>query len=168
MSNKEILAELNKGMIALNKGISGAKQALSSANISVGQAEAYNKGLNEAWELAKKLWLPSNHGGLTHTEVIKIFKCDYYMVAENYTPQEALAKLEAYEKEQNEIKVGDVVTNGYVTMLVTGIGKATGFIYMIGSRGEILTKQKPENWKKTGKHIDIQSVLQQIGGDLVD
>ncbi len=73
------------------------------------EEEAYNKGLNDAWELAQKLWLPVRHGGINVDIVTKIFECDYFEIPKNFTPQEALAKIEAYEKEQAEIKVGDVV-----------------------------------------------------------
>ena len=112
MSNEEILAELNKGMTALHNGIKNVNQALSSANIAVGQVEAYNKGLEDAWECVKKLTVNDYlKDGYDSDELLKIFGTDnIFCILKNYTPQEALAKLEAYEKEQAEIKVGDVVT----------------------------------------------------------
>ena len=110
MNREEIekaMSALKDAMPALNDAISKASKALSSSNIAVCESKAYNKGLEDAWELAKKLWLPTGYGGLEHTEVMKVFECDYCLIAKNYTPQEALAKIEAYEKEQEEIKVGD-------------------------------------------------------------
>lgn len=129
--------------------------------------EAYNKGLNDAWELAKKLWLPSNRGGLPYYEVKKIFECDYYTIAENYTPQEAIAKLEAYEKEQNEIKVGDVVE---ATDLFGDVFKGIVLDFKDGAENEVFVLYENgcvDVWeiadcKKTGKHIHIQTLLDEL------
>ena len=132
--------------------------------------EAYNKGLNdgrnEVWELAKKLVLLDSSIGW------EIFgTCRVLEVLENFTPQEAIAKLEAYEKEQ-EIKVGDVVTDkGHTTeILVTELNAVTfGGIKTtptdeLGQLGTVYSLMPIIQYHKTGKHIDIQSVLQQIGG----
>lgn len=131
-------------------------------------SEAYNKGLNDAWELAKKLWLPTSYGGKNSEEVIKIFGCDYYAISKLFTPQEALAKLEAYEK-ANEIKVGDVVKNGNgeteFVVIATSEETINGqpILRPIGKtliKGVIFVSDT--DLKKTGKYIDIQSILEQI------
>jgi hypothetical protein len=123
--------------------------------------EAYNKGLNDAWELAKKMVAPAYIGGMGNSECIAVFGMNLngYEILSKYTPQEALAKLEAYEKEQAEIKVGDVVeVNGY-KFLVTTV--ANDHINLIDSKG--ITTWTTSTCKKTGKHIDIQKILEQIG-----
>ena len=132
------------------------------------QDEAYNKGLEDAWELAKKLW---------HNDAEKndgIYGIGYFIdIANEYTPQEALAKLEAYEKkEQAKIKVGDVVTDKEheVEILVTIIytthfdGIKVNADNECGKFGATYSGMCIRDFEKTGKHIDIQSVLQQIGG----
>lgn len=120
-------------------------------------SEAYNKGLNDAWELAKKLWY---NDAKTNDDIYGI---EYFIdIANEYTPQEALAKLEAYEK-ANEIKVGDIVYNDDTMEegVVTHIDNDEVFmLYDDGSCGNTYG-----NLTKTGKHIDIQSVLKQIGSD---
>lgn len=168
MSNEEILAELNKGMTALHNGIKNVNQALSSANQAVLQAEAYNKGLedgrNEVWELAKKIIVDFRN--MTGDEFLYIFGCYCTEVFVTHTPQEALAKLEAYEKEQNKIRVGDVlkakvdgtkcvvssdkVDNCYVLTFPDGSGSAKSLTFI------------EKHYVKTGKHIDIQNMLNQI------
>jgi hypothetical protein len=71
--------------------------------------DAYNKGLNDAWNLAKKIVLPSHMGGYTMDEFKNIFDKNTYISAmSDFTPQEALAKVKKYE-EHNVIKVGDVI-----------------------------------------------------------
>ena len=130
----------------------------------VADKEAYNKGLNDAWELAKKLW---HNDARTNDDIYGI---EYFIdIANDYTPQEALAKLEAYEKEQNEIKVGDVVK-------VDGTNKDCGIVIAINEiekKARLMyadTSFRVNEWyladlKKTGKHIEIQKILEQIAGD---
>ena len=131
------------------------------------EKKGYNKGLQDAWELMKKLIVSSFDGGLGTREVHDIFdipagKRPLYWIMKNYSPQEALAKLKAYEKEQAEIKVGDVVIGSVFSGVVTGVDENRVFVlYDDGSCGET----KKENLKKTGKHIDIHAVLQEIGGE---
>ena len=137
--------------------------------VQIPYSEAYNKGLedgrNDAWKLANKI-----ADTLTTSERAKIF--GYVVngitvmdILRDFTPQEALLKLEAYEKEQNEMKVGDVVFDddepdvyGIVTFV------SCEMIYIVWSDGSSGVEYDFRDIKKTGKHIDIQSILQQIGG----
>lgn len=113
MSNEEIVKEIDEATNLLKEGMRKIRDSLNIArDIAIkdnaADEEAYNKGLedgrNEVWELIKKLW------NLRPVDRDDIF--GYSLIGDlvkNFTPQEALAKLEAYEKEQNEIKVGDVI-----------------------------------------------------------
>lgn len=143
----------------LIKTLSNVKRALSSANIAVGQAEAYNQGLNDAWELARKIFTTDC------ATLQKVFgHSDEGQIIMTNEPQEALAKREAYEKEQNGIKVGDVVRlkGSDKEYVVTTIDEdRCSEIYCGVSKDGRWFSQC--NVEKTGKHIDIQSALQQIG-----
>jgi preprotein translocase subunit YajC len=126
-------------------------------------SEAYNKGLNDVWELAKKLWCPTNYGGMDIEEVIKIFDCDYFAISKLYTPQEALAKLEAYEKSK-EIKAGDVVESintGRIGVITKVEENGKYVIFADGTSGMFAH----DDIRKTGRYIDITSVLEQLRGD---
>lgn len=130
---------------------------ISEDTLEMVRMKALNDGRNEVWELAKKLYEMKIE---QLQEVFGAFETELEVM--NYlAPQEALAKLEAYEKEQNEIKVGDVVYdldgNKKVVLFIDFTNKA----YIYGRYG--ITQIKKEHLTKTGKHIDIQSVLQQIG-----
>ena len=123
--------------------------------------EACNKGLedgrNEVWELADKL------NNMPMQDIIDIygFDVDRCSVYSKITPQEALAKLEAYEK---KIEVGDVVRlkGSDKEYVVTAIDEdRCSEIYCGVSKDGRWFSQC--NVEKTGKHIDVQSVLQQIG-----
>lgn len=130
--------------------------------------EAYEKGLNDAWELARKVADISTTSeradmfgyycnGITITDVLR-----------DFTPQQALAKIEAYE-ESKVFKVGDVV-RAY-----------RNHEYVVIATSEEMPNKQPllrslENTKnvcfctddgmeKTGRHIDIEHLLEQIRGD---
>jgi hypothetical protein len=118
--------------------------------------ELYNKGLNDAWELAKKIILPSHMGGYTTDEFKNIFgKNTYISAISDFTPQEALAKVKKYE-EHNVIKVGDVVRlkGCSVEGIVTRITETN--IYRLFRDGSS-TKEAygvVEGFAKTGEHFD--------------
>lgn len=82
------------------------------------------------------------------------------------TPIEAMAKLEAYEKERAErVKVGDVVkiigTEAEYVVTKIDTHHCVNYFGGIDKSGKWFIQS---NVKKTGKHIDIQSALEQIGG----
>lgn len=137
-----------------------------------GKAEGYEQGLNDAWELVKKIVLKAEKGGLNYNDFKNIFGVgDYVSVLENLTPQEAIAKLKAYEEAQ-KIEVGDVVFCSLVaeddndTENKDNYGVVTGIYrdhYEILMKNGDTTGFKKENCKKTGKHLDLASILEQIG-----
>lgn len=129
------------------------------------QDEVYNKGLedgrNEVWELASKIQ------GLDckiREKIYGIYKMP--MIFEKFTPQEALAKLEAYEKEQAEIKVGDVVKPEKGVEFVVTYISSDSHLFGITFTGDTYSALPMKYCTKTGKHIDIKGVLRQIGGDV--
>ena len=121
--------------------------------------DAYNDGLNDAWELARKLYadIPCDVLG-------KLFDTEEPAdVIDYFTPQEAFAKLKVYE--DSKIEAGDVVKvcvekNPFVILAVYR-DKIYG--YKIGTSINPLQDLTTVEMKKTGKHIDIQSILNQIG-----
>lgn len=114
--------------------------------------ESYNKGLNDAWELAKKIVKSPNKGGYKANELAEIFGISDKPVLDAYTPQEALAKVKEY-KERDGIKVGDVVKlrNYHIESIVTRVNGDT--IYRLFSDGSCDSIGK-EDLVRTGKHFD--------------
>lgn len=115
--------------------------------------QGYNKGLNDAWELVKKIYAIDDRSVVFDGHVF----VEYILRA--YTPQEALAKLKAYEE---QIEVGDVVEayeKKFVIANITRTEDATTY-FGIARDGMLMCS---EEVKKTGKHIDIKSILEQIG-----
>lgn len=126
--------------------------------------EIYNKGLNDAWNLTKKIVLLARDGGYSWQELKDIFGyTDRESVFETYTPQEALAKVKAYEEECNKIKVGDVVTTngseleGIVTKVV---GHVVYRLFRDGSCGDFYK----EDLVKIG-HFDSIDEFMRVADD---
>lgn len=120
------------------------------------EKKGYNKGLQDAWKAALKF---SQMDDSTREEVFDKTNPNYFF--KDMQPQEALAKLQAYEKE-HEIQVGDVVIGSLFSGVVTGVDDDRVFVlYDDGSCGE----RRKSDLKKTGKHIHIHALLQEIGGE---
>jgi len=132
---------------------------------------AYQRGLEDAWETAKKIFGYEIDGGLDIDELKKAFGSDVYCTADiirTNTAEQAIAKLKAYEdKQKDRIEVGDIVDR-YID------GKFDSRGIYLGGNGEIwdclfwantlpITLAYPKGqFKKTGKHYDIQSILEAI------
>ena len=130
--------------------------------------KAYDRGLNDAWELMMKIFemSPQMRKEIFGTDFCHTLLC-------SHTPQELLEKLKTNEKEQRKIKVGDVV---YVPTVNTenekeDYGVVTNIYYDKKTRYEVLMRNGDCmsyydcEITKTDKHIDIQSILEQIGVD---
>ena len=170
-------AEITR-LLAENKELKNKEQELTRernqlmgrcGGLSAARIKEFNNGRlagqKEAWELARKIinmplktkkdiwgrevFLP------TLDEILdEIFKNTY---------QEAAAKVAEWEKVK-EIKVGDVLedmASSKVKCVVTNIypGNMAYLVFNDGSAG----MHELENMKKTGRHIDIDSFLKQIG-----
>lgn len=129
-------------------------------------SEAYNQGLQDAWELAKGVVLKVSRGGFDEKKIIDIFGSIDYAEIFNSNPQEALAKIEDYEQ---EIKVGDVVmyfnTDTEFLVIDKDDTSSSYDFWVINLETFKLDRimNKPEYFKKTGKHIDIQQIFDGIG-----
>ena len=123
--------------------------------------QARAEGEQVAWELARKIVRQPINGGYKQSEFEEIFGCGYISdIFEKYTYSEAAAKVEAWEKAKEEIKVGDVVSHEekYGVVISEGTICFRGFT----DDGTPFEWYK-ERCTKTGRHIDIDSFLKQIG-----
>ena len=140
-------------------------------NIKAGKELAkdiYQRGLDDAWEAARKIVLSPDEGGTSLPDLFAIFgDGSMQRVFRSYSASEAIEKLKAYEEKQkanDEIKVGDEVkrklasendSRGIVT-------KEWGDIYYImwpdGSSG----KWYKDSIVKTGRHFDIKGFLEDV------
>lgn len=74
------------------------------------QNEAYQQGMDDAWELSRKISMYDKDGGIPVRDLLEIFQEDSVSeIYRNNTARQAKSKIEAWEKSEVEIKVGDIV-----------------------------------------------------------
>lgn len=153
-SNKELklsISEMNNVLSRLNGAI--------RADIDKQVDEAYQRGLNDAWEAAKKISL------MSPDEIENVFPgaAKYNRYNLGYSGVEAIEKLKAYEEQKaaDEIKVGDEVEvlNSRNKYLIAWI--STTSIYGFAHDG-VNCCLRPSDVRKTGRHFDIESILEEM------
>lgn len=113
----------------------------------------------EAWEIAKKLF-----ADYSNAELDEIFGKGWsFPQLMEVTPHEAKSKIKAWEAEKG-IKVGDEVEFDGEIGVVTKTDGTEGFYSLLFKNGET-GAYHAKRLKKTGRHIDIDGLLKQIGGD---
>ena len=120
--------------------------------------QAFNQGAEAAWELVRKIF----HMETNDIEDIFIKEDAWNLgtVLNNYTYQEAVAKVAEWGKAKEEIKVGDVVSREGLY----GVVKSVSNDWLNGITASGISFQwLKRKCTKTGRHIDIGSFLKQIG-----
>ena len=122
---------------------------------------AYRKGLEDAWEAARKIVLSREDGGMFDYEGRKsVFGCGNYMALKKLLAQEAIEKIRQYEQEK--IKVGNEVNGkggrGTITK-ISDDGDHFNVMWENGSTGYYMI----EDFKKTGRNFpEIAEVLKKM------
>lgn len=160
----EIMADDGRGGKQIKlKGIDGFPYAWFEEYELIPADKTYTQGLADAWELAKKIL---EMRGMERDNVFKLG--DFANILEFVTPEEAIAKIEAYEREK-EIKVGDVVestTTQRKFLIVTEETDNSDYDFGVIDLETMMIDRicnDTKHFKKTDKHIDIESLLRQIG-----
>ena len=133
--------------------------------------DAYQKGLKEAWDMAKKLWLTSMRGGLSCREIDEIFgvdDCSVRDIMEQYSASECISKLKEYEQRKERIEVGDEVVEklgAQVPFVVTHLWVNNHDEHGVAGfcKGCSSMVAKIEDVRKTGRHFtEIAEVLNKM------
>ena len=164
---KEGLKDENERLKAENEKMSIKIDAyeLCGDQHEVEYNQAFNQGAEAAWELARKI----NDMDIYDTEEIFIEAGAFHLgnVLENYTYPEAAAKVAEWEKAKEEIEVGDVIRineDSDFYGLVININPESRIAFVV-SENRSLSFISLECCIKTGRHIDVDSFLKQIGGE---
>ena len=116
------------------------------------------EGQQEAWGLARKCMLMNN---IDREVIFGSGHNAMYGVLTYHTYPEAAAKVEAWERKKEEICVGDVVECEGSYGVVVGAGE----VYVKGFTSDWTPFQwMKQSCTKTGRHIDVDAWLAQIGG----
>ena len=119
--------------------------------------EAYRKGLNDAWAAARKI------ESLSAREFDKAFTGydDCFKVFENYTPQEAIDKIQQYEqKQEQQTQIGDEVEGDFGIGMVTKPLEGGAYImWKDGSSGSHTANE----FKLTGRNFpELAEILRKM------
>lgn len=158
----EEFAQHNSAGYAL--GLKEGEQSLTESLL-----KSYNDGLNYAWELAKKIVLPTRtqHDAFIYGKLKKIFGIgDYERILSKFSIFEVITKIKAYEENQKkaeaEIRVGDEVDDGVGLAVIIGI-RDDGTYDGIANCGHVYITNVH---KKTGRHFpEIEEIIRQINAD---
>ena len=125
--------------------------------------QAFNQGTEAAWELVRKIF------DMETNDIEDIFiKEDAWnlgTVLNNYTYPEAAAKVAEWEKIK-EIKVGDILEDrdeGNKVIVTSLKGRVICLLWDDGRIGTTYVELAKGIFRNTGRHIDIDSFLKQIG-----
>lgn len=124
----------------------------------------------EAWALAGRIICEEKDGGMPNRKLVQIFGTnELSLIMSKYTEKEVKRKIKEWE-EQNEINVGDVVcvslgNEGESDPALVTLVHENNFYDMIMNNGLGWTYVNGDRIRKTGRHIDINGLLKQIGGD---
>ena len=130
------------------------------------QDTVYQRGLDDAWEAAKKIVCDEK---LDWNTLLHLFnRGNFTGIFGDFSAAEAIEKLKAYEEKQkadDKIEVGDEIIPSYsdIAGVVTLIDSDT--IYVLWRDGSSTSMIKLKDVRKTGRHFDIQSILEEMRHD---
>lgn len=128
----------------------------------------YNRGLNDAWELARKIVsLSPQEGGYSCHDMLRIFgHSTLREISDQYTVQEALSKSQEYEKKKAEeeaklvpgdvVKVTDKRDSSYNYGIYLGDDYYSHYILRRGNMASSLCTKDFYTLEKTGQHVDLE------------
>ena len=134
--------------------------------------EAYQRGLDDAWEAARKIVCDESFDSSTLMHIFNR-RSSFDGIFGSFSASEAIAKLKAYEekKEEDDIKVGDELehtVSGYTSkaIFLEKIGNDEDedwykCLFWTGCGVAILSYPKRQ-FKRTGKHYDIDKILKEL------
>ena len=139
----------------------------SKRNYTINIEMARAEGHSEAWELARKIAVIPKDGGYGGSKLIEIFNTALNNEIFNLTYPEAAAKVAEWEKAKEEIKVGDVFQDddGNNAIVTSIKGNTIYYMWDDGDTRSGFAEDVKKHFTKTGRHIDIDSFLKQIGGN---
>ena len=172
-TKNNIKTQLDK---AYKSGYEDAKSELGQNAIDLAHEEsdrAYQQGLEDAWEAAKKIAIMDTETTENITGYFGLFR-----IMENLTPMQAIEKIKAYEEykgkqKQDTIQIGDEIVKGNAYVVVTYISPEdewNGFLLNEGNHGKqgqgYTCMSNFNGWRKTGRHFpQIAEVFSEMRGE---
>lgn len=143
---------------AYDKGYDDATAEIGSDEQAIAE-KAYQSGLKDAWEAARKIVCRISDGGYTQDLLDGIFGShNYQLIMAQYSASDAVEKISKYEPEQHQ--VGDEVEGDFGIGIITKPVEGGAYImWRDGSTGGHTANQ----FRVTGRHFpEIAAVLQKM------
>lgn len=119
--------------------------------------KTYEQGLEEGWELAKKV-IDMSYDDRDKILGTNLDNHSIDCIIESFTAAQVKEKIEEYER-LNIFNVGDVVNvNGYLKGIITYVYSDKNFDILLDN-GITRTHEQASNCEKINKHIDICETL---------
>ena len=127
----------------------------------------YEEGLNEAWEIARKIVLHNYNEAYSADEVLDIWgDTSYFVILKEYTGKEALERLREYEKKKKEkIHVGDEIIHKNTNEVMVVVYSGNELIETVDSKGVCYSYDIEDKIElsKTGRNFpQIEEVLKEM------
>ena len=149
-----------------DNGLGRLEQVNGGPTLRDAYDEGYEKGLRDAWGCAKTI------ANFNCGEIYARFGVSFTAeVLDKFSASEAENRIVEYEAKQSEIKVGDEVkidndSIGVATSIwddrVSGVITVDG---EEGKQGYVFNLIDKSRYVKTGRHYDIDSILEQLRGE---
>ena len=139
----------------------------------------YERGLNDAWEAARKIMLSKCRGGLGYEVTLNIFQqpdisgTEHFDILYTYSASEAVAKIKEYEEKQAEqqakeekFKVGDEVISDGRRFVVLGIDSGEWYDLWCLDNGLTYDMICSKDLRKTGRSFpQLVELFKQMKGE---
>lgn len=123
------------------------------------QDETYQRGLDDAWEAARKIIEMTDP---PYWEVFNEYKDDLFG---KITASEAIAKLKAYEENQDDkFEFGDEIidVDGMKGCVVSKNNEEYDTMYVLFNGCRVPQYVIKSYYRKTGRHFDIDKILEEM------
>lgn len=151
---------IEEGNVDLQKKIDeayerGAADGVKSAKDECLNCGEYKRGLEDAWNAVRKLSTYPKDGGLNQKEAFDMFNVsDYHDLFLTYTAMEVIDKLNAYESEKADFRVGDEVIykDGSIGILTAKANNYYYFLWSNGTSSSFPVEDLKADFNKTGRN----------------
>ena len=141
-----------------DNGLDRLERYDADAKANADYNSGYEDGLRDAWECAKII------ANLNAGEQFARFGvCFTAKVLDKFSASEAENRIVEYEAKQAEIKIGDEVRVDNQNCVVLVLD-AAGYYCLLREDGNIYPSMRKSRMTKTGRHYDIESILEQLKG----
>ena len=172
MDKKKYIIEVEEDphkirLLKMKNGESGLPCMQFIAATPYTEKEAYQKGLYDAWECARKIAINEASGGLSLVELDKIFSCDDLAEVFGFTASEAIEKIRQYEQKQ-QIAIGDEVVFYNGERCVVTVVEDGQVVEVMDENGLSMKMDDGlrNSMKKTGRHFEeLVTILKKMKGE---